>query len=88
MERMQQRIRQIASGDQAKLARLKKILNWFDNEWDFEDGEGHVAMYAKERDGGDEGDDVLLSSSHATVLRFHRVSPLGNGADRFTRGDS
>ena len=34
MERMQQRIRQIADGDQAKLARLKEILSWFDNEWE------------------------------------------------------
>ena len=33
MEMMQQRIRQIAGGDQAKLARLKEILTWFDNEW-------------------------------------------------------
>ena len=60
MERMQLRIRQIAGGDQAKLARLK-------------DGAGHVAMYAKERDGGDEGGDVhvLLGGSHAAVLRLH-----------------
>ena len=34
MERMQQRIRQIAGGDQAKLDRLKEILSWFDNEWE------------------------------------------------------
>ena len=34
MERMQQRIRQIAAGDQAKLARLKEILSWFGNEWE------------------------------------------------------
>ena len=34
MERMQQRIRQIAGGDQAKLAMLKEILTWFDNEWE------------------------------------------------------
>ena len=34
MERMQQRIRQITGGDQAKLARLKEILTWFDNEWE------------------------------------------------------
>ena len=34
MERMQQRIRQIVSGDQAKIARLKEILTWFDNEWE------------------------------------------------------
>ena len=34
MERMQQRIRQITSGDQAKLSRLKDILTWFDNEWE------------------------------------------------------
>ena len=33
MERMQQRIRRIAGGDQAKLARLKEIHSWFDNEW-------------------------------------------------------
>ena len=31
---MQQRIKQIAGGDQAKLARLMEILTWFDNEWD------------------------------------------------------
>ena len=57
---------------------------------DFEDGEGHVAMYAKERDGGDEGGDihVILGGGHAAVLRVHRVSPLGNGADRFARGES
>ena len=57
---------------------------------DFEDGEGHVAMYVKERDGGDEGGEVhvLLGGSHATVLRVHRVSPLGDEADRFARGDS
>ena len=57
---------------------------------DFEDGEGHVAMYAKERDGGDEGGDVhvLLGGSHAAVLRVHRVSPLGDGADRFARDES
>ena len=30
---------------------------------DFKDGEGHVAMYAKERDSGDVH--VLLSGSHA-----------------------
>ena len=34
MERMQQRIRQITGGDQAKLAKLKEILTWFDNEWE------------------------------------------------------
>ena len=34
MERMQRRIGQIAGGDQAKLARLKEILTWFDNEWE------------------------------------------------------
>jgi len=34
MEGMQQRIRQITGGDQAKLARLKEILTWFDNEWE------------------------------------------------------
>ena len=34
MERMQQRIRQIAGGDQAKLVRLKEIVSWFDNEWE------------------------------------------------------
>ena len=34
MERMQQQIRQITGGDQAKLARLKEILSWFDNEWE------------------------------------------------------
>ena len=34
MERMQHRIRQITGGDQAKLARLKEILSWFDNEWE------------------------------------------------------
>ena len=34
MERIQQRTRQIADGDQAKLARLKEILTWFDNEWE------------------------------------------------------
>ena len=34
MEKMQQQIRQIAGGDQAKLARLKEILSWFDNEWE------------------------------------------------------
>ena len=47
-------------------------------------------MYAKERDDGDEGGDVyvLLGDSHAAVLRVHRVSPLGDGADRFARGDS
>ena len=53
---------------------------------DFKDGEGHVAMYAKERDGGDVH--VLLGGSHAAVLRVHRVSPLGDGADRFARGES
>ena len=55
-----------------------------------EDGAGHVAMYAKERDGSDEGGDVhvLLGGSHAAVLRVHRVSPLGDGADRFARGES
>ena len=31
MERMQQRIRQIAGGDQVKLARLREIRSWFDN---------------------------------------------------------
>ena len=55
---------------------------------DLEDGEGHVAMYAKERDDGDEGGDVLLSGIHAAVLRVHRVSPLGDGADIFARGES
>ena len=57
---------------------------------DFEDGAGHVAMYPKERDGGDEGGDVhvLLGGSHAAVLLVHRVSPVGDGADRFARGDS
>ena len=47
-------------------------------------------MYAKERDSGDEGGDVhvLLGGSHTAVLRVHRVSPLGDGADRFARGDS
>ena len=34
MERMQQRIRQIAGRDLAKLARLKEILTRFDNEWE------------------------------------------------------
>ena len=34
MERMQQRFRQIAGDDQAKLARLKEILSCFDNEWE------------------------------------------------------
>uniref|UniRef100_M8C0Q0 Uncharacterized protein n=1 Tax=Aegilops tauschii TaxID=37682 RepID=M8C0Q0_AEGTA len=34
MERMQQRIRQITGGDQGKVARLKEILTWFDNEWE------------------------------------------------------
>ena len=34
MEGMQQQIRQIAGGDQTKLARLKEILTWFDNEWE------------------------------------------------------
>ena len=34
MERMQQQIGQIAGDDQAKLARLKEILTWFDNEWE------------------------------------------------------
>ena len=34
MEGMQQRIRQITGGVQAKLARLKEILTWFDNEWE------------------------------------------------------
>ena len=34
MERMRQRIRQITGGDQAKLARLKEILTWVDNEWE------------------------------------------------------
>ena len=34
MERMQQQIRQIAGSDQEKLARLKEILTWFDNEWE------------------------------------------------------
>ena len=51
---------------------------------DFEEGEGQLAMYAKERD----DDDVLLGGSHAAVLRVHRVSPLGDGADRFARGES
>jgi len=57
---------------------------------DFEDGEGHVAMYAKERASGDEGGDVhvLLGGSHAAVLLVHRVSPLGDGVDRFARGES
>ena len=57
---------------------------------DFKDGAGHVAMYAKEQDGGDEGSDVhvLLDGSHAAILRVHRVSPLGDGADRFARGNS
>ena len=57
---------------------------------DFEEGAGHVAMYAKERDGGDEGGDVhvLLGGSHAAVLRVHRVSPLGDGVGGFSRGDS
>ena len=53
---------------------------------DFQDGAGHVAMYAKERYGGDVH--VLLGGSHAAVLRVHRVSPLVDGADRFARGDS
>ena len=47
-----------------------------------------MAMYVKERDDSDEGGDVLLSGSHAAVLRVHRVSPLGDGADRFARGES
>jgi hypothetical protein len=34
MERMQQRIGQIADSYQAKLARLKEILTWFDNKWE------------------------------------------------------
>ena len=34
MEGMQQRIWQTAGGNQAKLARLKEILTWFDNEWE------------------------------------------------------
>ena len=34
MERMQQRIGQITGSDQEKLARLKEILSWFDNEWE------------------------------------------------------
>ena len=57
---------------------------------DFEDGEGHVAMYAKERDNDNEGGDVhvLLGGSHAAVLQVNRVSPLGDGADRFARGES
>ena len=54
---------------------------------DLEDSEGHVAMYVKEHDGDDEGGDVLLGGSHAAVLRVHRVSPMGDGADRFARGD-
>jgi len=33
---------------------------------DFKDGEGHVAMYAKEQDSGDVH--VLLGGSHAVVL--------------------
>ena len=39
---------------------------------------------------GDDGGDVhvLLGGSHAAVLQVHRVSPLGDGADRFARGDS
>ena len=53
---------------------------------DFEDGEGHVAMYAKELDGGDVH--VLLGDSHAVVLRVHRVSHLVDGADRITQGES
>ena len=53
---------------------------------DFEDGAGHVAMYAKERDGGDV--QVLLGGIHAAVLRVHRVSSMGDGADRFAQGDS
>ena len=34
MERMQQLIGQIAGSDQAKVAKLKEILTWFDNEWE------------------------------------------------------
>ena len=34
MERMQQGIRHITGGDQAKLARLKEILTRFGNEWE------------------------------------------------------
>ena len=55
---------------------------------DFKDDEGHVALYAKERDNYDEGGDVLLGGSHVAVLPVHRVSPLGDGADRFARGES
>ena len=84
MERMQQRIRQIAGGDQAKLARLKEILTWFDNEWEISRTVRAMAMYAKERDDGD----VLLGGSHAAVLQVHRVAPLGDGADRFAQGES
>ena len=50
MEMMQQRIRQIAGGDQAKLARLKEILSWFDNEWERRDG--GFGMEMMERRGG------------------------------------
>ena len=52
---------------------------------DFQDGDGHVAMYEKERDIGDEGGNVLPGGSHAAVLRVHRVSPRGDGADRFAQ---
>ena len=46
MERMQQRIRQIAGGDQAKLARLKEILTWFDNEWEISRTVGSKVSFA------------------------------------------
>ena len=37
---------------------------------DFKDGVGHVAMYAKERDDGDEGGNVLLGGSQPQSFEF------------------
>ena len=55
MERMQQRIRQITGGDQAKLARLKEILTWFDNEWEISRTVRAMWQCMRTEQGGDDG---------------------------------
>ena len=70
MEGMQQRIRQIAGDDQAKLARLKEILTWFDNEWEISRTVRAMWQCMRKSEDGDEGGDVLLGGSQPQSFEF------------------
>nr|BAK05221.1 predicted protein [Hordeum vulgare subsp. vulgare] len=68
MAPLRDRIATIAGGDQAKIARLREILSWFDNDWEVSASMKEMAKYLRDS----ERDEIYSQDG----VRWESVQPI------------